>query len=132
MTSKRKPQSKNCSKTIEALQKRFDDWRKIRKPRARIPDALWEVAVQAAGQYGLHRTARTLHLDYYALKERLDASGEQTNIPFIELSPAVSGNVPECIIELEKRDGAKIRFHLKGMGTPDLSTLSDAFWRNRR
>jgi hypothetical protein len=121
------------SKQIDHLRKRFDVWRKSHKPRTRITDRLWNAAVQAAQRYGLHRVSKALHLDYYALKKRLDASGgTKTTAPFIELTPAVSGSTPECIIELEKRDGAKIRFHLKGVGAPDLNALSDAFWRNRR
>ncbi|HTY64456.1 MAG TPA: hypothetical protein VMG30_19575 [Acidobacteriota bacterium] len=133
MTITRKPQSTNCSEQIDGIRKRFDSWRKSHKPRMRIPDRLWDAAVQAAQRYGLHRVARALHLDYYALKKRLDGCDVvKTDLPFIELTPAVSGSTPECIIELEKRDGAKIRFHLKGMEAPDLNALSDAFWRNRR
>ena len=132
MTSAKKHPSAYRSKQLDDLQKHFDVWRKSHKPRTRIPIPLWKAAVQVAGQYGLHRTARTLHLDYYALKKRLEEDGsKQTAVPFIELSPAVSVPVPECVIELEKRDGAILRFHLKGMGMPDLNTLSDAFWRNK-
>jgi hypothetical protein len=132
MTNKRKPQPTNCSEKIDDLRNHFDSWRKSHKPRTRIPDRLWDDAVRAAQRYGLHRIARALHLDYYALKKRLDGCGiVKTGVPFLELTPAVSGSTPECIIELEKRDGAKLRFHLKGMGMPDLNTLSDAFWRNK-
>jgi hypothetical protein len=125
--------STNRSKQLDDLRKRFDVWRRSNKPRTRIPIRLWNAAVQVAGQCGLHRVAKALHLDYYALKKRLDASGGvQTTIPFIELNPGVSGTAPECIVELETRNGAKMRIHLKGMGTPDLNALSDLFWRNRR
>jgi hypothetical protein len=121
------------SKQIDHVQKRFDVWRKTHKPRTRIPDRLWDSAVQIAGQYGLHRIARALHLDYYALKKRLDATGvKHEPVPsFIELRPSVPERIPECVIELETRSGSKMRIHIKGMGTPDLNALSSTFWRNR-
>ena len=38
------------------------------KVRARIPDSLWAAAVEMAGTYGLCRTARSLPVEYYALR----------------------------------------------------------------
>ena len=118
------------NRQIDHLRKRLDAWRKSHRPRARIPDRLWNSAVHVAVQCGLNRTAKALRLDYYDLKERLDAARlKQGPIPpFIELSPVVSGQAPECIIECENRNGAKMRIHLKGMGSPDLNILS-TFWR---
>ena len=119
------------NRQIDHLRKRLDAWRKSHRPRARIPGRLWNSAVRVAGHCGLNRTAKVLHLDYYDLKKRLDApSLKQGPIPsFIELSPAVSGQAPECIIECENRNGAKMRIHLKGMEWPDLNALSGTFWR---
>jgi len=121
------------SKQIGHLQKRFDAWRKSHKPRTRIPDRLWDAAVQLAQQHSLHEAARALHLDYYALKKRLDAAGvKQGAVPsFIELSPPVPERIPECVIELETRNGSKMRIQIKGMGVPDLNTLSSTFWGGR-
>ena len=121
------------SKQIDLLQKRFDAWRKSHKTRTRIPDRLWDSAVQVAQRHSLHRTARALHLDYYALKKRLDAAGvEKGPVPsFIELSPPAPEPIPECVIELETRNGSKMRIQIKGMGSPDLNALSSTFWRIR-
>jgi hypothetical protein len=125
--------SPNLTPQIKQLQKRLNAWRKSHRPRSRIPGRLWNAAVQVAGQYGLNQTAKALHLDYYDLKKRLDASSvEQGAVPsFMELSPAVSASTAECVIELETRSGSKMRIHIKGMGTPDLNALSSTFWRNR-
>jgi hypothetical protein len=119
---------------IDHLRKRLDAWRKSHRPRSRIPGRLWNSAIKVAGQCGLNRTAKALHLDYYDLKKRLDAASiRQEPIPsFIELSPATSSPSPECIIELEARNGAKMRIHLKGITAPDLNTLSSTFWRIKR
>ena len=75
-----------------------------------------------------------MHLDYYTLKKRLEASDNvQESAPaFIELHPAVATSTPECIIECENRNGAKMRIHIKGMEAPDLNALSSAFWRGKR
>ena len=118
------------SREIDLLRKRLEAWRKSHRPRARIPDRLWNSAVRVAGHCGLNRTAKALRLDYYDLKKRLDAASlNQGKIPsFVELSPIVSRQAPECIIECENRSGAKMRIHLKGMGSPDLNILS-TFWR---
>ena len=57
---------------LEALLRRFEGWRGIRKPCSRIPDPLWAAAVKLVGKYGLCRTARTLRVDYYSLKKRVE------------------------------------------------------------
>ncbi len=36
--------------------------------------------------------------------------------------------MPECIVELEHSDGAKMRIHLKGAEPADLAALSRSFW----
>jgi len=134
MISTKQSPSRNTNNQIDHLRKRLDTWRESHRPRSRIPGRLWESAVQVAGQCGLNRTAKTLHLDYYDLKKRLEAASiKQGSVQsFIELSPAVSGPTPECVIELETRNGAKMRVHIKGMGVPDLNTLSSTFWRSKR
>jgi len=60
---------------LEAGRLRFERWRRTRTGRSRIPERLWTSAVRLAGAYGLCRTARTLHLDYNALKRRVERAG---------------------------------------------------------
>src|SRR5271157_3388647 len=54
---------------FERVQHRFDLWRKTRKRCSPIPETLWSSAVELAREHGLHRTARTLRLNYYSLKK---------------------------------------------------------------
>jgi hypothetical protein len=117
---------------LEGLSRRFDRWRRTRKGRSRIPEALWTAAVKAAGKYGLNPTARALRLDYHALKKHVEAAG---NLPdgsavatFVELAPPVAVSARECILELEDPAGSKMRVHLKGIEAPDLAALSRSFW----
>ncbi len=120
--------------SLEALRRRFERWRRLRTARSRIPDTLWTSAVQAAGQYGLHRTTKALRLDYYALKKRVeDAASDrephrEAATTFLELPVPVSGGVSECVVELEDPGGAKMRLHLKGGAVPDVTALVRSFW----
>jgi hypothetical protein len=125
---------------------RFENWRRTRRGRSRIPKGLWASAVRAAGQYGLHQTARALRLDYSVLRKRLEAAGlsrkqasrstsdrlvpakARTVAGFVELAPPVPVASPECILELESAAGAKMRIHLKGFESPDVAALSQGFW----
>jgi hypothetical protein len=56
---------------LEAARRRFEFWRSTRQGRGRIPERLWKSAVKLAAAYGLCRTARTLGLDYNALKRHV-------------------------------------------------------------
>ena len=126
---------------LAALRRRFEDWRRTHQPRSRIPEPLWRSTVKTAGVYGLHRTARALRLDYYALKKRIEdrtavnngtvtkpatTSKAEAVTPFLELVPPLSAS--ECLLELENAAGAKMRIHLKGVASPDLAALSRSFW----
>jgi hypothetical protein len=64
---------RELSPELARAKERFAAWRHSRAPKSRIPQALWDLAVELASSQGVHRTARALKLDYYALKERVEA-----------------------------------------------------------
>jgi hypothetical protein len=124
---------------LEGLRRRFEQWRRTRKGRERIPEPLWVAAVKVAAKYGIHRTAKALRVDYYALKKRTDrasavtagkASAAAAGARFLELPAAPWVGSGECTLELEDAGGAKMRVHLKGFGAPDLAALSRSFWQS--
>jgi hypothetical protein len=124
---------------LEGLRRRFERWRRTRKVRSRIPDPLWASAVKLATQYGIHRTAKVLRVDYYALRKRVEGASAVTasKLPeaaagarFLELPAAPWAGCGECTLELEDAGGAKLRVHLKGFETPDLVALSRSFWQS--
>jgi hypothetical protein len=124
---------------LERLRRRFEQWRRRRKGRERIPEPLWAAAVKLAATYGVHRTAKALRVDYYALKKRVDAapavtagkaSAAAAGARFLELPTAAWSGGGECTLELEDAGGAKMRVHLKGFDAPDLAALSRSFWRS--
>jgi hypothetical protein len=103
---------------------------------------LWAAAVKMAESHGIHRTAKSLRLDYYSLKKRVqrkaaggdDVPDERAGATFLELpATAWAGSglgSGECMLELENAGGAKMRVHLKGFAAPDLTALGRSFWRN--
>jgi hypothetical protein len=113
--------------------RRFEEWRKGRKGRSRIPDDLWFLAISAARTHGVWRASKILGLDYMRLKQRV-----QTNAPpkssaaFMEVDLSRSIPSAECTIEMQERDGAKMTVHLKGSGSVDLIGLSGAFFGRGR
>ena len=66
---------------------RFERWRRGASATGRIPDSLWNLAVDLAREHGLSRNATTLKLGYYDLKKRvaertaLGTKGTKTSIP---------------------------------------------------
>ena len=119
---------------LEGLRRRFERWRGTHRARSRIPEPLWASAVKMAGMYGLNRTARTLRLDYYVLKKRVQQVRTPVTDPpdgpttFLELTSPLSTGDCECTLELENAAGVKMRVHLKGAASPDLVAISRSFW----
>ena len=135
---------------LEGVRRRFDRWRQTCETRARIPEPLWDSAVEMAAAYGLHRTAKALRVNYYALQERFEqraAAGSMASKPdavvnssvsaprpavttFLEVLPPLRAGACECTLELED-GGAKLRMHLRGIAAPDLASLSRSVWELR-
>ena len=131
---------------LKDLRRRFELWRRTRKVRSRIPEPLWAAAVKLAGRNGIHRTAKALRVDYYALKKRVEqnavSAGAQqdpavtasktvtTEAEFLELPAAAWPGSGECTLELEDAGGTKLRVHLKGFAASDLASLSRSFWQD--
>jgi hypothetical protein len=116
---------------------RWAKWRRTRALGTRIPDSLWQLAVESAAQYGVSTTATTLGVDYYALKKRLNAQTSPRRVglaaapAFVELAPSSLAAARGCVIELEKASGAKMRIELPGDQVPALVALSQSFWEAR-
>ena len=118
---------------ISGVQRKFAHWREGRRGRARIPEELWRAATELASAHGIHRTARALRLDYYALQKRVTTTARSdTHAPeFVELLPGglptASFSRPECLIEVEDGSGSKLRIHLQGGELPDVAALTRGF-----
>jgi hypothetical protein len=123
------------SANLVAAATRIDQWRRSASGRRRIPDSLWKLAVDLAGEHGLSQTAAALRLDYYDLKKR---AVERTALAqpsvaangFVELNPAALAMPCQCTIEFEKPCGSRLRIELQG-SIPDLEALGRSFWESR-
>jgi hypothetical protein len=120
---------------------RFADWRRGREVGARIPAALWELAVKLAERHGVSRTAQALRVGYYSLQERVEVRGRasataatvaQAKSPtFVALPTAPFGAACDCSFEIEKPCGTKLRVQVRGPQLPDFVALGREFWESR-
>ena len=117
---------------IVQLQLRLEEFRSTRPHRTKLPEALWQAAVELARQHGVYSVAHPLRLDYTGLKKRLDGipipKKKTTKPAFVELIAAHPATVPECVIEFESSIGGKMRMQWKGSAAPDWACLLRA-WR---
>jgi hypothetical protein len=118
------------SEPIAQLQRRLDEFRSTQPTRTKLPEPLWQAAVELARQYGLYAVAHPLRLDYMGLKKRLGGSStRQTTTPaFVELVARQPATVDEFVIELESSRGGKMRIQWKAAAPPDWASLLRA-WR---
>src|SRR5215813_10835817 len=56
---------------ILKLQRQLEDFRSSQPVRTKLPESLWQTAVELARQYGIYPVAHPLRLDYMGLKKRL-------------------------------------------------------------
>lgn len=115
---------------LARAQGRFRDWRRKRTIGARIPEPLWKLAVKLAIAHGVCRTASALGLDYYSLKQRLEAAaGRQpaTEPAFVEL-PAPLAIGKQCTFELGDGGGSTLRIQLVGYDVAEVAALSGRLW----
>ena len=99
----------------------------------KLPDSVWQAAVELARQYGLWPVAHPLRLDYMRLKKRLGEvppSHRRKSTPptFIEVVATQPAVLEACVIEFESARGAKMRIHWKATTPPDWTNLLQA-WR---
>jgi hypothetical protein len=117
---------------ILQLQRQLDEFRRTRPRRTKLPESLWQTAVELARQHGVYAVAQPLRLDYMGLKRRLGGATtlqqETTNPAFIELIAPPPATLEECIIEFETVSGGKMRIQWKAAAPPDVGSLLRA-WR---
>ena len=117
---------------IAQLQLQLNEIRSTRPRGKRLPDSVWQAAVELAREHGVYSVAHHLRLDYTGLKKRLDgvpATQKKAAKPaFVELVAAHPATMAECWIEFESSIGSKMRIQWKGSSTPDWASLLRA-WR---
>ena len=136
------------SQEVRRLRRDIERWRRGRKKRSPMPLVLWNTAAELAREHGACPVARTLHVDYKALRSRAKSSGvdsENKFTGFIELRPPVSDTARghaeytsleharvehtrvESVLELSDAAGMKMVFRRTGGFDVDPADLVDAF-----
>ena len=125
-----RPATSPTPEPILQLQRQLEDFRRSKPTRTKLPESLWQAAVELARQYGIYPVAHPLRLDYMGLKKRLGGLSRPPHGPkaaapaFIEVVAAQDA----CLIEFDSPRGAKMRIHWKTTTPPDWTNLLHA-WR---
>lgn len=101
---------------IVQLQRQLDQFRSTQPPRTKLPESLWQAAVELARQHGVYSVAHPLRLDYMGLKKRLGgvpSRRKATKPAFVELIAPQATQLEECVIEFDAPSGGKMRIQWK-------------------
>jgi hypothetical protein len=117
---------------IVQLQRQLDQFRSTQPRRTKLPESLWQAAVELARQHGIYPVAHPLRLDYMGLKKRLGGiptlRRKAAKPAFVELSAPPTTPLEDCVIEFESASGGKMRIQWKASAPRDWVSLLRA-WR---
>ena len=103
---------------IVQLQRQLDQFRSAQPQRTKLPEPLWQAAVELARQHGIYAVAHPLRLDYMGLKRRLGgvpALRRKASKPtFVELTAPNVVPLAEYAIDFECPSGQR-RFARYGL-----------------
>ena len=124
------------SPALEEVRRRFEAWRSRKKTCSRIPNGLWQAAVEQCQTHSILEVSRALRLNYTDLKDRVHESkkvalpSRDGCVEFVELDFERQSRPTECTIEMEAANGAKLRMHFLGQQKDiDPVDLTRAFLR---
>jgi len=126
---------------IAVLTDRLEAYRNSARRQRQLPESFWTQAAKLALQHGVGRVQRALRLNYYGLKQRMEALPERDLEPvrvipksphpaFVEMmvppiAPALPGTVS---LEVEDRAGRKLTVRLAREDSRELVALARAVW----
>ena len=124
---------------VEPLRRQFAEFRRTHAPRSRLPEELWRSAARLARRDGFETTARALAVERLSLEKwthRFEprASAQARKIACREpggpasvelLAGAAIAN--SCRVEVESRQGGKLRLELKDIATSQPMKLIQTF-----
>jgi len=119
--------------TLEEVSTHFKNWRQIKTHRRDpIPKKLWQEAIDLTQKYPLSTISKELHLRYLDFKERINGSipeikDTEINPDFIELKYEQPFLPSEATVEIEDKNGSKMKICFKGKPDSDLMNLVKAF-----
>ena len=112
-----KRESTPIPEPIAQLQRQLEQFRSAQPGRTKLPESLWQAAVELARHHGVYAAAHSLRFDHIGLKKRLGGvpllRGKTTKPAFVELIAPQPAKLDECVIEFESSRGAKMRIQWK-------------------
>ena len=133
---------------LEAVRSQFDTWRDSKKTKTeKIPTELWQAAEQLLGHYKFTHITKTLrlksndfkkHIKHNSIESKSVIKSNKTPIPipmseFVELKPFNSQiHNYECTIEMQDKDGSKMRINTNGISSINIVHLTQTFWSNKK
>jgi len=124
--------STRIPESVAQLQRQLEQFRSALPGRTKLPESLWQAAVELARQHGVYPVAHPLGLDYTRLKKRLGESPtlrrKATKPAFVELVAPSRAPLEEWAVEFESPGRSKMRIQWKAAAPPDWTTLLQA-WR---
>lgn len=123
---------------VQVARSRFENWRKSKRGRERIPEPLWAVAVKLCERYSAHRVSRWLRLNSAALRRRLDGNhtlGRSNNrapafVEWVAASPApMPPSTAEYVVELEGAQGPSVRIRMRAAHVAEVAELASLLRR---
>src|SRR5437762_8591907 len=105
--------SRSIPEPVIQLQRQLEQFRNSQPARTKLPESLWQAAVELARQHGIYPVAHPLRLDYMGLKKRLGGvfvlRRKASKPSFVELVAPHATPLEECMIEFESARGGKMR-----------------------
>jgi hypothetical protein len=118
--------------SIAQLQRQLDEFRSTQPRGRKLPESVWQAAVELAREHGVYSVAHPLRLDYMGLKKRLGGVSHRRRKArkpaFVELIAPHAATLRECVVEFESLRGSKVRIQWKAAAPPDWMSLLCA-WR---
>ena len=128
--------------TLETVAEHFEQWRSSKKKRERIPEQLWQEAIDLLNRYGISQVTRTLRLSGSDLNKRRGMTARarrakltktkdtRRDTAFVEIDPQAVAqsserNATTSWLELQRPDGLRLRIHPGERR--ELLTLVDCF-----
>src|SRR5215203_5050928 len=95
----------SIAEPIAQLQRELEEYRRMRRRRAKLPESIWEAAAELARKHGVYAVTQALRLDYMGLKKRLGEVGDRrpykSKPVFVELMVPPPAAGEECLIEID-------------------------------
>jgi hypothetical protein len=133
----RRTRPRATSARVRQARAGIEKWRKTRKKRSPMPEALWAAAVELSQSDGVYPIARALRVNYQSLQCRVamasSSTAPGTGAPrgFVELSsplPIAPPPLPSGpVLELSDGNGATLTIRLPSASELDVERLARAF-----